>query len=125
MRRKGFSLTETVLSSVVVLIVVASLTISAGYFLSERTSTEDRRDALILAEVTMTDYEEMDNLPADGTYRIDSIPATNNFTVVTSIKSLITSCHEIRVVVTTDSGEQVELVRRIYRGTNEGVYDYI
>ncbi len=116
--RKGFSLSETVISAAVVLTVALSLTISAGYFIEKRTLVETRRDILTLARITMTDYETMDELPEDGTYLIESPGGLNSFTVETEIATLSNTEREIRVLVTSESGGRVELVRRIYAGTN-------
>lgn len=112
MSKRGYSLIETMISSAVVLIVVASLTMSAGYFLQKRNSADTRRDALGLAETAVTDYEVMDSLPADGTYTMECVSDGNSFKVTATIISPSNMVREIRVVVTASSGEQVELVRQ-------------
>lgn len=65
-RTSGFTLVETVIAGLVILIVLSALAMAARYFFLQSSRVEDRRSALIVADHVMDETVSGPFLPRTG-----------------------------------------------------------
>ncbi len=107
---------RVILAFIAVLLLFSVVFISMRFFVTQRTTLADRRNALMIASHRIWDIvpDDMQN----GFYSETEIAGNSDYLVEISLSTVSDNVREIRVSVFSPSGEKVELVRGVY-GNNE------
>jgi Tfp pilus assembly protein PilV len=112
--KKGFTLAEVAVASVIILVVLSALAVALAAFVRGNRSLELQSGALTLARVEISGIENAGMVPAPGVQtRADSLWG-NPYTVETAV--LRTDEHISDVTVSVSSGDSisVNITRRFY-----------
>jgi Tfp pilus assembly protein PilE len=115
-RRRGLTLVECVIASLVVLVVVGTLAAAVKFFVDGSRRIELRKSALIIASAEMSSMEKNGYPDLVETTRSETI-GDSDFSIYTSVHELAPGSRELVVSVTGSRGTEVtslELVRRFH-----------
>lgn len=120
MNRNHFSLQKALLPAIALILIVSAILFSMKFFILGRMELSDKRNALILATDRMADIDYPADVPEDGSSTYSEIAGNSDFIIRTSVFTLSENERELSVEVTSSSGEEVKLVRRIYLNRSSG-----
>ncbi|MCD4774753.1 MAG: hypothetical protein K8S15_01715 [Candidatus Aegiribacteria sp.] len=120
MNRNHFSLQKALLPAIALILIVSAILFSMKFFILGRMELSDKRNALILATDRMADIDYLADVPEDGSSTYSEIAGNSDFIIRTSVFTLSENERELSVEVTSSSGEEVKLVRRIYLNRSSG-----
>jgi prepilin-type N-terminal cleavage/methylation domain-containing protein len=113
--KRGFTLAEVMVASVIILVVLGALAFALLFFFRGSRSLELQDGALTLARVEFADMERTERFPEPGvTERADSMWG-NSYTVQTSVNSYSANTYDVTVAVTSGDSVSIELSRRFYQ----------
>ncbi|HOP26980.1 MAG TPA: type II secretion system protein [Candidatus Sabulitectum sp.] len=112
--KRGFTLAEIMIASVIILVVLTALAVALMSFARGSRAIELQDGALTLARLELAEMERSMLLPAQGiTSRADSIWG-NHYTVETSVISGGDNAIEVTVAVASGDTLSIDLTRRFY-----------
>lgn len=112
--RKGFTLVELAVASVIILVVLTTLGIALLAFVRGSRSLELQDGALTLARVEFAEMERAEMFPDPGvTTRPDSMWG-NFYSVETSVVDYTNNTFDVTVAVSSGDSVSIELSRRFY-----------
>ncbi|MCK5133151.1 MAG: type II secretion system protein [Candidatus Sabulitectum sp.] len=118
--RKGFTLVEVVVASVIILVVLSALSVALIFFIRGGKSLELQEGALTLARVEIAEIERLEEIPKSGrTERPDTLWG-HPYTIETTVGFQGDNDNAVDVFVAVSSGDSVsiELTRRFYTDRN-------
>lgn len=116
--RKGFTLVELVVASVIILVVLTALSVALISFVRGGKSLELQEGALTLARVEIAEIERREDIPDDGrTQRPDTLWG-HHYTVETTVQSQGDNTVDVFVAVSSGDSISIELSRRFYTDIN-------
>jgi Tfp pilus assembly protein PilV len=112
--RKGFTLAEVAVASVIILVVLGTLAIALLSFVRGSRSLELQDGALTLARLEFAEMERSEVLPEPGvTTRADSMWG-NFYSVRTAVMNNNENTFDVTVAVSSGDSVSIELSRRFY-----------
>jgi prepilin-type N-terminal cleavage/methylation domain-containing protein len=112
--RKGFTLVEVLVASIVILVVLSALFVALLSFVRAGRTLELSEGALTLARVEIARLERLEETPSPG---IDTYTDTlwdNAYTIETIIDSDGEDAVDVFVAVSSGDSVSIELTRRFY-----------
>ncbi|RKZ03727.1 hypothetical protein DRQ21_04980 [Candidatus Fermentibacteria bacterium] len=116
--KKGFTLVELVVASVVILVVLSALFVALVSFVRGGKTLELQDGALTLARVEIVEIERREEVPAPGTSVHSDTLWGNQYTVETTVGLYEDSAVDVSVAVTSGDSVSIELTRRFYTENN-------
>jgi Tfp pilus assembly protein PilE len=114
--RRGLTLVECVIASLVILVVLGTLAAAVKFFVDGSRRIELRQNALMIASTEMSSVEKNGYPDLGETTRSESV-GDSDFSICTSVRELEPGSRELVVSVTGSMGTEVtslELVRRFH-----------
>lgn len=116
--RKGFTLVEVVVASVIILVVLTALSIALISFVRGGKSLELQEGALTLARVEIAEIERLEEIPESGrTERPDTLLG-HPYTIETTVGFQGDNAVDVFVAVSSGDSVSIELTRRFYTDRN-------
>lgn len=113
--RRGFTLIETLVASLVILIMLGTLAFAVQFFIKGMEKIESRRNALTIASSTIAAYDRQNRFPEPMEIMDINVTGGWEFTVKTTVLEITPQISELRVSVSGDNGTGIELTKRYYR----------
>ncbi|MBD3369208.1 prepilin-type N-terminal cleavage/methylation domain-containing protein [Candidatus Fermentibacteria bacterium] len=114
-RNDGFTLVETMVASVIILVVLTSLALSVRFFALQTRKVESRRSALVIANAEASGFESADTLPDPGTDSRTVVLTGDEYTVTNRVLAPSDDSRRIDISVATESGGSIKFSRMMYR----------
>ncbi|PIE52399.1 hypothetical protein CSA37_06305 [Candidatus Fermentibacteria bacterium] len=112
--RRGFTLAEVAVASVIILVVLSALVLALSAFVRGSRKLELQEGAATLAQVELAGIERAASLPEPGfTARPDSLMG-NNYLVETTAVSYDENTIDVTVAVSSGDSLSIEFTRRYY-----------
>lgn len=112
--RKGFTLAEVAVASVIILVVLSALGIALVSFVRGGRTLELQEGAATLARVEIVNLEQYGTIPSAGVMvRPDSLMG-NTYTVRTTVVSYMENTADVTVEVSSGDSVSVGFSRRFY-----------
>ncbi len=112
--KKGFTLVELVVASVVILVVLTALSVALISFVRGGRALELQEGAFTLARVEIAEIERLEEIPEPGrTARPDTLWG-HPYTIETTVGSQGENAVEVFVAVSSGDSISIELARRFY-----------
>lgn len=116
--RKGFTLVEVVVASIIILIVLTALSVALLSFVRGGKTLELQGGALTLARVEMAEVERLEEIPEPGrTERSDTLWG-HPYTIETTVGFQGDNAIDVFVAVSSGDSVSIELTRRFYTDRN-------
>ncbi len=116
--RKGFTLVEVIVASVIVLVVLSALSVALLSFVRGGRTLELQEGAFTLARVEIAELERLETIPEPGrTVRADTLLG-HPYSVETTVGVQGGNAIEVFVAVTSGDSVSIELTRRFYTDRN-------
>ena len=115
-RRRGFTLVECVIASLVILIILGALAMAVKFFVEGSRRIELRKNILMVASAEVSTYEQAGYPETGETTRFETL-GRSDFTVYSTVTQLTPSVRELVVSVSGTSGSEtasLELVRHFH-----------
>ncbi len=116
--RKGFTLVEVAVASVIILVVLSALFVALVSFVRGGKTLELQDGALTLARVEIAAIERREEVPAPGTSQHPDTLWGNQYEVETTVGSSGDNTVDVFVEVTSGDSVSIELTRRFYVESN-------
>lgn len=116
--RKGFTLVEVVVASVIILVVLAALSIALISFVRGGRSLELQEGALTLARVEIAEIERLEEIPEPGRAERPDTLWGHPYTIETSVGLQGENAVDVFVTVSSGDSVSIELTRRFYTDRN-------
>jgi prepilin-type N-terminal cleavage/methylation domain-containing protein len=116
--KKGFTLVELAVASVVILVVLSALFIALAAFVRGGRTLELQDGALTLARVEIAEIEKQEETPVPGGYLRPDTLWGNPYTIETTVNLSGENAVDVSVAVTSGDSVLVELTRRFFRDSN-------
>ncbi|MCD6589123.1 MAG: prepilin-type N-terminal cleavage/methylation domain-containing protein [Candidatus Fermentibacteraceae bacterium] len=116
--KKGFTLVELVVASVVILVVLSALFVALLSFVRGGKNLELQDGALTLARVEIAEIERREEVPAPGTSVHPDTLWGNHYKVETTVGLYGENAVDVSVAVTSGDSVSIELARRFYMESN-------
>ncbi len=110
----GFTLVETVIAGLVILVVLSALATAAHYFFMQSSRVEDRRSALIVAEHAMDEVVSAPSLPPLGDSSWVQSAGGAEYSVTRLVSREGPDTRLVNVTVSCGDGGAVELTGMAY-----------
>jgi type II secretory pathway pseudopilin PulG len=114
-RRIGFTLLETVVASVIILVVLTTLALSIRFFAVQTKKVESRRSALVIANAEASSLVRADTLPEPGTRTRTVVLVGDEYKIINRVLAPSDDSRRIDISVATDAGGSIDLSRMMYR----------
>ncbi len=112
--RRGFTLAETVVASVIILLVLTTLMFALSAFVRGSRKLELQEGAATLSRVELAAIERAPSLPEPGvTIRADSLMG-NSYLIETTVISYEENTTDVTVEVSSGDTLSIEFTRRFY-----------
>ncbi len=112
--KKGYTLAEVVVASVIMLVVLTALSIALIAFVRGGRNLELQEGALTLARVEISEIERLDEIPEPGrTERPDTLWG-HPYTIETTIGFQGENAVDVSVAVSSGDSVSIELTRRFH-----------
>ena len=118
--RKGFTLVEVLVASIIMLVVLTALSVALISFFRGSRNLELTEGALTLARVEIAEIERLEEIPDPGiTVKPDTLWG-RSYTIETTVDLSGENAVDVFVAVSSGDSVSIELVRRFYddRNTN-------
>ena len=116
--KKGFTLVEVLVSSLIILVVLTALLFALQSFVRGSRTIELQDGALTLARVEISGIERLEEIPEPGYFsRADTLWG-HTYTVDTSITQSQYNTVDVDVSVSSGDTLSIELTRRFYIDNN-------
>lgn len=116
--RKGFTLVEVVVASVIILVVLAALSVALTAFVRGGRTLELQDGALTLARVEISEIERLEQIPEPGrSTRADTLWG-NPYQIEVTVGIQGEQAVDVFVAVTSGDSVSIELSRRFYTDRN-------
>ncbi len=116
--KRGFTLVELAVASVVILVVLSALFVALVAFVRGGKTLELQDGALTLARVEIAEIERLEDNPVPGRYQHPDTLWGNPYIVETTVGLSGESAVDVSVAVTSGDSVSIELNRRFYTDSN-------
>lgn len=112
--KRGFTLAELMIASVIILVVLTALAVALVSFLRGSRSLELQEGALTIARVEIADIERSEVIPRPGTETWPDSMWGNHYLVETAVSGSEEGFRDLTVTVSSGDTVAVELTRRFF-----------
>ncbi len=120
--KKGFTLVELIVASVIILVVVTALSVALIAFVRGGRALELQKGAFTLARVEIIEIERLEEIPEPGrTERADTLWG-HPYTIETTVGFQGDNAVDVFVAVSSGDSMSIELTRRFYTDRNRNTY---
>ncbi|MCD4709049.1 MAG: type II secretion system GspH family protein [Candidatus Sabulitectum sp.] len=118
--RKGFTLAELLVASVIMLVVLTALSVALISFVRGGKTLELQEGALTLARVEIAEIERLEEIPEPGITEKPDTLWGHPYTIETTVGFQGEDAVDVFVAVSSGDSVSIELARRFYvdRNTN-------
>lgn len=116
--KKGFTLVEVLVSSLIILVVLTALLFALQSFVRGSRTIELQDGALTLARVEISEIERLEEVPEPGNFTKTDTLWGHRYSVNTSITQTPNNTVDVDVSVSSGDTLTIELTRRFYIDNN-------
>jgi prepilin-type N-terminal cleavage/methylation domain-containing protein len=123
MSRRGFTLLEVTIASIVILVVLGAFYAALTAFLSGQREADIQRDALALAAAEAAVFSEPGCYPGTGRSERTEVSGRTSYDIAVEVVELVPGTRELTVSVAWGGGGSLDLSRRFYMPTGGRRWD--